>query len=165
MENEEILGMIPKIYDGWINYAMFLSNKRIVLIKIQGDLMIPGAIFGGVIGGLIAQKYNKDQIDFKNVDLDSLISNADKTIEIPNNKLIEIRLKKEIGVFRIIIFGLNKRNKKKKLVNYFLAPTRQQLEERVKAGEKSSDVMWEYALEQQNLIENIFGHKLTLKYK
>ena len=50
-------------------------------------------------------------------------------------------------------------------MNYYMAPPRKQLDERVKTGEKGRDVVWEYALEHQSMIERIFGDKLTVKYE
>ncbi|UCG68657.1 MAG: hypothetical protein JSV09_12750 [Thermoplasmata archaeon] len=162
---EEIKGIIPRVvvygsFATW-NYAMFITSKRIALIQTGYDYAWGWSFYLDIVNHYRTREKRKD---IKEINLDTLLAEHIVNKEIPLEKLVEIKIRRDVfNRYRIEIFGLNKRNIKKKLfVGYFALPEHQiGLLKGNKEDLKSA--LYQYALNCQMQIEKIIGEKLTQK--
>lgn len=162
---EEITGVIPRIivygsFTTW-DYAMFITSKRIALIQTGYDYVWGWSFYLDLVNHY---KTRKKREEIKDINLDTLLAEHIVNKEIPLEKLVEIKIRKNIfNRYRIEIFGMNKRNVKKKLFNgYYTLPDDQI---RLLKGNKEElkSALNQYVLNCQMQIENIIGEKLTQK--
>ena len=163
MSDEEIREVIPRIFDGYNNYSLIISSKRIAFIQTGSEYAILGGVVGGLVGGIIAKKYSKDEADFSNLNLDELISQKKNNKEIYINAITDIQLKKEIGSFRLIIYGYKKKNKVKKLLNWYIVPPENYIKEHKSLGLKQKDIFKKYVSECQEQIDRCLGHLISMR--
>jgi hypothetical protein len=169
MTNDEITGVIPSVRMrgafGINIYAMVLTKTRIAFIRTEYEG------YSGVVG-LAAEAATKrnlrklgskiitDTNNIQDIDLNSLIlsDKANKVLYLIN--VVEIRLIKGFGGYKMHIFG-KKKNKKKLIIEGFIAPPEDYFKEKKKAGQKTKKIMEEYALESQNIIKYLLSDRIT----
>lgn len=179
MSEEIIRTVIPRISFGVENYALVITSRRIALIKtgidysqivgLIGALTAPGGDAGSVAGGYyigskIGEKFTGDEVDFKGRYLNSLIGQDISNIEIYLNRITEIRLFIEDGVYKIKVFGLSNDDKIIERINGDIVPLISDIKANKKAGYKLKEIYRSYALECQKRFEYYLGDKLTQKY-
>jgi hypothetical protein len=162
---EEIIGVIPRLivngsFATW-DYVMFITTKRITIIQTGFDDLSGGSYYLDIIN---YYKTAKKRENVKDTNLDTMLADHIVNKEIPMEKLVEIKIKKNfLNHYRIVIFGMNKRNAKKKLFSGYFALPEPQIR-----GLEGNKILLKQALDRytkncQDQFEHIFSNKLTQK--
>lgn len=169
MVQDHIVGFIPKVvlhgFGYQDNYALFITDKRLVFILTGKGHIMAGALLGGAFGAFVAKDIAKDNFNFSNFDLESKLAENKLNQEIILDRITEVRLKKEWGgAYTIKIFGLDHKNKVVKFINGYFEPPKDLKRYYLKSGYKQKDILIHYARTNQDMLVSALGEKVTVKY-
>jgi hypothetical protein len=168
MSEERILAIIPNVqYSGkrGVNhYIIYVTTRKLYFIQTKKGYDFVQPLFLG----LYFEAKDKNRYDGLNqhelTDISSIVNHKNFVRSISLKRITEIRFIREIGIYRFIILGHNKKGKIQKLVNGFLIPPQQRIEKAKELGFKKRRIFDDYALEVEYAIESIFLDKVTHKF-
>ena len=167
MGAEPIIGYIPKFVMpanfGTGYFSIFITPKRVVFIRIGKDYSTGVFYLLGAVGFIIGKAFDYENSPaFRNINLDSLLSENEDNREVLIDRITKIKMKKAFGGdYRLYIYGYGLHDVKKLLFEGLFEVPKEDLERNRRQGYKKQVILKHYVAECQKQIQRCLGDKLV----